>query len=183
MKKLLFCFISLVLLFTLSTTAFAGDVPEMLCFDDGQIFFAKITDYNEEKSSIEMIPVKTIKGDVKLGETISFNSSYILGDFTVKNNKAYLILFFPDNKPYIIRTTSYYTGNILLPDLKQDGMWGRLQTFLNDGTYDDLEIKRQSKYDIVNAKMQIEGKLPKLDNPINNTFNYQKNRDLNFSVL
>ena len=175
MKKLLFCFISLVLIFILSTTTLAGSCPEDLKVE-GQIFFAQIIEYNknedEKKSTVELIPVKIIKGEVKLGEQFCYAKAIPMGDFEIENNKVYLITYYDEVNPtYIFRSTSYDTKELDLPDVNQYDMWNRFQSYLNDGTYDKLETQRQEKLGVLDTKMQIEGELPELDNPLNNPNN------------
>ena len=99
MRKTLILLIGL--LFSISISALAGDIPEALLYeDDSQLFFGELVSYNHERdiSYVEVIPTKAVKGDIILNSPCSYQNVepvdvselnegevYLFGSFTALN--------------------------------------------------------------------------------------------------
>lgn len=140
------CLAMTLLLFTL--TAFAGDVPESLMYEDGaKIFFGEVTAYQPggEKPYIEVSPFKVIKGDVENGISQTSYNFIKVGDFEIKRGKVYLFTYFDENNStYIFETTTMYTATLKLKNTTGD-MWERFEEYLNAGKYEEAELERVGK--------------------------------------
>ncbi len=148
MKKVVSFICLLIMVLSVSLTAFAGSVPEDLIFEDGaQIFFAEVLSYhpNKEKPDMEFSPIKKIKGDVKTGtKQIAYNINKV-GDFKIVVGKVYLFTYFDENNPTdIFETTTQDTKTLKLKNTTGD-MWERFEKNLNDGLYEKAELKRLGK--------------------------------------
>ena len=85
MKKVLSILITLL---ALSTTVFAGDVPEALLYEDGaKVFIGTVENHTTKNipsspytiiDTIEVIPTEKIKGDVKIGKKASVKNAIIM---------------------------------------------------------------------------------------------------------
>ena len=90
--------------------------------DGAQIFFAEVVAFqleDDENYGIEFIPIKKIKGDVKLEvKQTAFNFNTI-GDFEVKGGNVYLFTYFDENNPTdIFEVTSYDTSTLKLKNVE-----------------------------------------------------------------
>ena len=156
MKRIisLLCFIIIIL--SMSLIAFAGSIPEdLLHSDDAQVFFAEVVafQFGEENYGIEFIPIKKIKGDVRLEvKQTAFNFNAI-GDFEVKAGKVYLFTYFDENNPTdLFEVTSYETSTLKLKNVEGD-MWERFEKYLNEGRYLAAEHERIDK---INNELVVE---------------------------
>ncbi len=154
MKKIT-ALILMILTALLNITVFAGSVPEdLLSSDESQVFFAKVEAYNtnNEKHDIEISPVKVLKGSVNTGTEVIYNDPFAVGDFEIKTGEVYLFAYYDENNPtYIFETTINNDGKLELKGIQGD-MWDRFEQYLNEGRYDQDQIK-QNEED--NAKQNI----------------------------
>ena len=163
MKKLLAGIFAIMAVLCLYVTAYAGDIPEsLLCDDESQVFFAEVTEYKD--TYVKVIPVKIIKGDVKLGEEVRYDQATLIGEFSVKRDMAYLFAKADENNPtYIFRASDYDTQTLDLIDVKPDeGMFAFFETDLNNGDYDEAESARRERLGLSAQNLQISGELPPL---------------------
>ena len=79
MKRFIALFTVLICMaLILPLTAFAGDIPESLLYEEGaQIFFGEVLSYYPDKKNpdIEVSPVVGIKGNVKEGSKQTYMSA------------------------------------------------------------------------------------------------------------
>lgn len=175
MKKLVAGIFAIVAVLCLSLTALAGDIPYCLLYEDeAQIFFAEVTEY--KGTYVNVIPVKVVKGDVKLGEEVRYDQATLIGEFSVKKGMAYLFARVDENDyTYIFRVSDYDTQTLDLIDVKPDeGMWGIFETDLNTGEYDKAESARRGRLELSEHSTQISGDLPPLHTKLtkDNTMTY-----------
>ena len=79
MKKVISIFAMIIMLFSTSLTAFAGDVPEgLLSNDDAQVFFGEVLAYND--TTVTVCPRVKIKGDVFTGTQQHYDKPYPVGN-------------------------------------------------------------------------------------------------------
>ncbi len=138
-------FILVMAVFMLSSiTAFAGDIPEnYLMRDDIQMFFGEVVYYHPDKDvpSIQVSPVKKIKGDVKEGTLQSYTNPNVYGGIKLKQDEIYLFAFYDDtNGLDVFEVTTYNTKTLKLKNVSGD-MWERMEKYLNDGEYGVAEIE------------------------------------------
>ncbi len=137
-------FILVMAVFMLSSiTAFAGDIPESYLSDDVQMFFCEVVYYHPDKEvpSIQVSPVKKIKGDVKEGTLQSYTNPNVYGGIKLKQDEIYLFAFYDDtNGLDVFEVTTYNTKTLKLKNVSGD-MWERMEKYLNDGEYGVAEIE------------------------------------------
>ena len=79
MKRLIALVAVLIcMMMILPLTAFAGDIPESLLYEEGaQLFFGEVLSYHPDKENpdIEVSPVVGIKGNVKEGHEANLQQS------------------------------------------------------------------------------------------------------------
>lgn len=148
MKKT-FALIFAVLIFCITVIpCLAGSVPEdLLGSDDAQVFFAKVTEYHPDKDrpTIELTPVKNVKGDVSIGTEQSYLEAVPVGNFTPNVNDVYLFAYYNSNNPtYIFRVSDYDTKTLKIKGISGMDMWERFEEYLNKGKYEEAERKRQN---------------------------------------
>ena len=87
MKRLVALGVVLIcMVMILPLTAFAGDIPESLLYEESaQIFFGEVLSYHPDKKNpdIEVSPVVGIKGNVKEGSKQTYNNPNPIGGFKV----------------------------------------------------------------------------------------------------
>ena len=92
MKRMIaLCALLICMVMILPLTAFAGDIPESLLYEEGaQIFFGEVLSYHPDKKNpdIELSPVAGIKGDVKEGSKQTYSNPNPIGDFKVREGKV-----------------------------------------------------------------------------------------------
>jgi len=145
MRKLVAFLCITMILLSISTTVFAGSIPEdLLHSDDAQIFFAEVISYdpNKKNPDIEVMPTKVIKGDVKTAKRQVYQNPNPVGLFRVTVGKVYLFTYFDKNNPTdIFDVTSYDTSKLKLKNTTGE-MWERFEKYLNEGRYLDAEHER-----------------------------------------
>ena len=144
MKKVISIFAMIIMLFSTSLTAFAGDVPEgLLSNDDAQVFFGEVLAYND--TTVTVCPRVKIKGDVFTGTQQHYDKPYPVGNFKVKPGNVYLFTYFDENnETNIFEVTSYDTATLKIKNTDFD-IWKRFESYLNDGEYEKAEQDRINK--------------------------------------
>ena len=150
MKRLIALFAVLICMtMILPLTAFAGDIPESLLYEEGvQIFFGEVLSYHpdKEKPSIEVSPVAGIKGNVKEGSKQTYNNPNPIGGFKVREGKVYLFTYYEgDNYIDFFEVTAYNTKTLKVRHV--DGpMWDRFEQYLNEGKYGEAKMEGMMPY-------------------------------------
>jgi len=147
MKKIisLIGIVAIMLLMTL--TAFAGDVPEALGYeDDAQIFIGTLKDFEIDNSygskvqSAHVIPTRKIKGEVPINEPQTYELCYFETAIPEKD-KEYLFGWLGDNSVWVYAIESYNDKEIKLK-INGDEFAERIQDSLDSGIYARLEHER-----------------------------------------
>ena len=128
----------------LPMTAFAGDVPESLLYEEGaQLFFGEVLSYHADKENpdIEVSPVTGIKGNVKEGTKQTYNNPNPIGNFKVRVGKVYLFTYYEgDNYIDFFEVTTYDTRTLKVRHV-EGSMWERFEQYLNEGKYGEAKIE------------------------------------------
>lgn len=150
MKRLIALFAVLICMtMILPLTAFAGDIPESLLYEeDAQIFFGEVLSYHPDKESpdIEVSPVAVLKGNVKEGTKQIYYRPNPMGSFQVQIGKVYLFTYYDEVNPTdIFEVTTYNTRTLKLRHVQGD-MWKRFEKYLNQGKYGEAKIEGMMPY-------------------------------------
>ena len=133
----------------LPLTAFAGDIPESLLYEEGaQIFFGEVLSYHPDKKNpdIEVSPVVGIKGNVKEGSKQTYNNPNPIGGFKVRVGKVYLFTYYEgDNYIDFFDVTTYNTKTLKVRHV-EGPMWERFEQYLNEGNYGEAKIEGSMPY-------------------------------------
>lgn len=133
----------------LPLTAFAGDIPESLLYEEGaQIFFGEVLSYHPDKKNpdIEVSPIAGIKGNVKEGSKQTYNNPNPIGGFKVRVGKVYLFTYYEgDNYIDFFEVTTYNTRTLKVRHV-EGPMWERFEQYLNEGKYGEAKIEGMMPY-------------------------------------
>ena len=133
----------------LPLTAYAGDIPESLLYEEGaQIFFGEVLSYHPDKENpdIEVSPVVGIKGNVKEGTKQTYNNPNPIGSFKVREGKVYLFTYYEgDNYIDFFEVTTYNTRTLKVRHV-EGPMWDRFEQYLNEGKYGEAKINGMMPY-------------------------------------
>lgn len=137
MKRLIALFAVLICMaIILPLTAFAGDIPESLLYEEGaQIFFGEVLSYhpNKENPDIEVWIAAKIKGNVNEGSKQVYTHPDPVGDFKVREGKVYLFTYYEgDNYIDFFEVTTYDTRTLKVRHV-EGPMWERFEQYLNEG--------------------------------------------------
>ena len=134
-----------------SLQVYAGDIPESLLHsEDAQIFFGEVLAYhpNKETPTIEVSPVKKIKGNVKEGTKQIYKNPWAMGSFHITVGKVYLFTYYDDaNSTDVFEVTTYDTRTLKLKHV-EGSMWDRFEKYLNDGEYGEARIEGMMPYTV-----------------------------------
>ena len=150
MKRLIALVATLIcVMMILPLTAFAGDIPESLLYEEGaQIFFGEVLSYHPDKKNpdIEVSPVVGIKGNVKEGSKQTYNNPNPIGGFKVRVGKVYLFTYYEgDNYIDFFEVTTYNTKTLKVRHV-EGPMWERFEQYLNEGKYGEAKIEGSMPY-------------------------------------
>lgn len=133
----------------LPMTAFAGDIPESLLYEESaQIFFGEVLSYHPDKENpdIEVSPVVGIKGNVKEGTKQTYNNPNPIGSFKVRVGKVYLFTYYEgDNYIDFFEVSTYDTRTLKVRHV-EGPMWERFEQYLNEGKYGEAKIEGSMPY-------------------------------------
>lgn len=142
MKKALCAVLSVILIISLSVTAFAWSVPwDITSDDDATLFFGEVVSFYPKKNSATVAANKIIKGDIRKGglvlvegiyDTLIPGNTYIFASFNKGFGETYV--FYPD---------SYDTETLTLSD--RDDPDNNVERMINDGTYKAADDRRIDK--------------------------------------
>ena len=115
-----------------SLQVYAGDIPECLLHsENAQIFFGEVLAYhpNKETPTIEVSPVKKIKGNVKEGTKQIYKNPWAMGSFHITVGKVYLFTYYDDaNSTDLFEVTTYDTRTLKLKHV-EGSMWDRFEKY------------------------------------------------------
>lgn len=150
MKRLIALFAVLIcMVLILPLTAFAGDIPESLLYEEGtQIFFGEVLSYHPDKENpdIEVSPIAGIKGNVKEGTKQVYKNPNPIGSFKVRVGKVYLFTYYEgDNYIDFFEVTTYNTRTLKVRHV-EGPMCDRFEQYLNEGKYGEAKIEGAMPY-------------------------------------
>ncbi|MBQ3226015.1 MAG: hypothetical protein IJB48_03040 [Clostridia bacterium] len=152
MKKLISLFGVIAVLLALSTSVFAGSIPESLLGEDGaKVFIGTVENFTTKSiegssqvsiETVEVIPTKKIKGEVEIGvkETYTRCDSVL----TLEKGKEYLFGYIDENNFYIYDIKSRDEKSIKLVDADKYDMTKRFEDYLNEGAFTMAEQERST---------------------------------------
>jgi len=153
MKRLIVLISAIVILFTMSVSVFAGDIPETLLDEYGaKVFIGVVEDCKlkgevsfsskAEIDTIEVIPTEKIKGEVEIGkkETYTRCDSVI----ALEKGKEYLFGYIDEDNFYIYEIKSRDEKTIKLVDSDKYDMVLRLENYLSEGAFAMAEQERST---------------------------------------
>ena len=148
MKKIISLLGIITIMLSMSLTAFAGDVPEALGYeDDAQIFIGTLKDFEIDNSNgskvqnVQVLPTRKIKGEVPINELQTYELCYF-GKVSPEKDTEYLFGWFRDDSVYVYAIESYDEKDIKLKIT--DEFAERIQDSLENGIYARLEQERST---------------------------------------
>ena len=152
MRKLFVLSILIIVFLTTSLTAFAGDVPEGLLYEDNaKVFLGTVANYTTKDipsapytiiDTVEVIPTEKIKGNVEIGVKETYSRCH--SSLELKSDTEYLFGYFDENNFYIYEIESRNDGQFKLVGSDDYDMTMRFEEYLNDGLYADAEKERST---------------------------------------
>ena len=147
----------------LPLTAYAGDIPESLLYEEGaQIFFGEVLAYHPDKENpdIEVWIAAKIKGNVNEGSKQVYNNPDSVGDFKVREGKVYLFTYYEGNN-YIdfFEVTTFDTRTLKVRHV-EGSMWDRFEQYLNEGKYGEAKIEGMMPYKVDIFRYSIRAAAP-----------------------
>lgn len=144
MKKLI-SFISMIaIMLSMTLTAFAGDIPEALAFeDDAKIFIGTLKDFRLDSSDskvldVQVLPTRKIKGEVAINELQTYKMCHF--GKLVQKEKEYLFGWLSDDSVWAYEIGSYDEKEIKIETY--DDFAERIQDYLDEGIYARAEQER-----------------------------------------
>ena len=164
MKRLIALFAVLICMaMILPLTAFAGDIPESLLYEEGaQIFFGEVLSYhpNKENPDIEVWIAAKIKGNVNEGSKQVYTHPDPVGDFKVREGKVYLFTYYEgDNYIDFFEVTTYDTSTLKVRHV-EGPMWDRFEQYLNEGKYGEAKIEGMMPYKVDIIRYSVRAAAP-----------------------
>ena len=150
MKKAVNLLGIIVILLSMTLTAYAGSIPEDLLSDDeAKLYIGRIEDFRDEKTpsapyvkvtSVSITSIEKIKGDVEIGKTIAYDKTNM--HLKLEKGKEYLIVDIDENNLYAYEIEYKTENEIKLVDSRKYDMVQRLENYLNEGAYARAEHER-----------------------------------------
>ena len=164
MKRFIALFAVLICMaMILPLTAFAGDIPESLLYEEGaQIFFGEVLSYHPDKKNpdIEVWIAAKIKGNVNEGSKQIYTHPNPVGDFKVREGKVYLFTYYEgDNYIDLFEVTTYNTKTLKVRHV-EGPMWERFEQYLNEGKYGEAKIEGMMPYTVDIIRYSIRAAAP-----------------------
>lgn len=141
MKKILTCLFSIIVLLSATTVCYAGSVPEdLLVSDSSCVYFGEIK--NIDGDDITVIQKESIKGEFEENREITYPEFTFIDSPEI--GETYLLGYFDKNNPlYVWEVTSLTTKTLEIKST--DDMSKRMQEYLNDGKFEEIEVERLTK--------------------------------------
>ena len=144
MKKIISLIGAIAIILSMSLTAFAGDIPEALSYeDDAKIFIGTLKDFNLDSSKpkvldVQVLPTRKIKGDVAINELQTYEQCHF--GKLVQKEKEYLFGWLSDDSVWAYEIISYNEKEIKIETY--DEFAERIQNYLDEGLYARAEQER-----------------------------------------
>lgn len=153
MKKYIALVCAMVCMLVSSVSVLAGDVPEsLLSSNNAQVFLGSVESYTTKEipsepytfiDSVEVIPSQKIKGDVTIDVKQTYTNCY--GATELASGVEYLFGYIDENNFYVYEIESIEGNQFKLVNADKDDMTKRLETYLNDGSFEKAENERLSQ--------------------------------------
>ena len=148
MKRIISLLGIIAIMLSAILTAYAGDVPEALGYeDDAQIFIGTLKQfeiddaYGSKLLNVQVIPTRKIKGEVPINELQTYELCYF-GKVTPQKDTEYLFGWLADNSVWVYAIESYNEKDIKLQIT--DEFAERIQDSLDSGLYARAEQERST---------------------------------------
>ena len=144
MKKIISLLGIIAIILSMTLTAFAGDVPEALSYeDDAKIFIGTLKDFKLDSDKpkvldVQVLPTRKIKGDVSINELQTYNMCHF--GKLVQKEKEYLFGWLSDDSVWAYEIISYDEKEIKIETY--DEFAKRIQDYLDEGLYTRAEQER-----------------------------------------
>ena len=144
MKKIISLLGIIAIILSMTLTAFAGDVPEALSYeDDAKIFIGTLKDFKLDSDKpkvldIQLLPTRKIKGDVEINELQTYKMCHF--GKLVQKEKEYLFGWLSDDSVWAYEIISYDEKEIKIETY--DEFAKRIQDYLDEGLYTRAEQER-----------------------------------------
>ena len=142
MKKIL---LAILILLLPTMEALAGDIPESFLQEGVQMFFGEAVFYHphKENPSIQVSPVKAIRGDVLEGTLQTYENLQIIGNIKIRERGVYLFVYVEESEAaYAFEVTTLDTKTLKLRGVGGD-MWERFETYLHEGRYGEARAENR----------------------------------------
>jgi hypothetical protein len=143
LKKVMAAFVAILAVSLADAgVGYAGDVPEgLLSYDHAQLYFGKVTAVTD--TTVTIVPVKNVKGDIVLNETVTYKRGHMMGGGNEQVGKTYLVGHVDENNLYYWITDSMDPRTLKIKNASAMDL--RLQGYLNNGDFEKAEEARQKK--------------------------------------
>lgn len=144
MKKIISLIGIIAIMLSAILTAYAGDVPEALSYeDDAKIFIGTLKDFKLDSDKpkvldVQVLPTRKIKGDVEINELQTYNMCHF--GKLVQKEKEYLFGWLSDDSVWAYEIISYDEKEIKIETY--DELAKRIQDYLDEGLYTRAEQER-----------------------------------------
>ena len=144
MKRIISLLGIIAIMLSTMLTAYAGDVPEALSYeDDAKIFIGTLKDFKLDSDKpkvldVQVLPTRKIKGDVEINELQTYKMCH-LGKL-VQKEKEYLFGWLSDESIWAYEIISYDEKEIKIETY--DEFAKRIQDYLDEGLYTRAEQER-----------------------------------------
>ena len=144
MKRIISLLGIIGIILSMTLTAYAGDVPEALSYeDDAKIFIGTLKDFKLDSDKpkvldVQVLPTRKIKGDVSINELQTYNMCHF--GKLVQKEKEYLFGWLSDDSVWAYEIISYDEKEIKIETY--DEFAKRIQDYLDEGLYTRAEQER-----------------------------------------
>ena len=146
MKRIISLLGIIGIILSMTLTAFAGDVPEALSYeDDAKIFIGTLKDFKLDSDKpkvldVQVLPTRKIKGDVAINELQTYKMCHF--GKLVQKEKEYLFGWLSDDSIWAYEIISYDEKEIKIETY--DEFAKRIQDYLDEGLYARAEQERST---------------------------------------
>ena len=146
MKKIISLIGIIAIMLSTMLTAYAGDVPEALSYeDDAKIFIGTLKDFKLDSDKpkvldVQVLPTRKIKGDVEINELQTYKMCHF--GKLVQKEKEYLFGWLSDDSVWAYEIISYNEKEIKIETY--DEFAKRIQDYLDECLYARAEQERST---------------------------------------
>ena len=151
MKRIISLLGIIAIMLSVTLTAFAGDVPEALGYDDdAKVFIGTLKDFKLDSDKpkvldVQVLPTRKIKGDVEINELQTYKMCHF--GKLVQKEKEYLFGWLSDDSVWAYEIISYDEKEIKIETY--DEFAKRIQDYLDEGLYARVEQERSTLGNII----------------------------------